>query len=92
MNRKERHTKGLALAKRLNILQNSPILQEMDLKEIPKDTLDALIANTCENKILQKRYNLQKRIFSEMAEIEIWLYNANLDLENKIKKGVSNPS
>lgn len=92
MNRKERRTTGLALVKRLNTLKNSPILQEMDLKDIPKDILDSLIANSCENKVLQKRYNLQKRIFSEIMEIEIYLHNANLDLEKKMKKVVSKTS
>lgn len=86
MNRKERRTTGKRLIERLQVLKNSPILKEMDLKDIPKDVLDSLIANSCENKVLQKRYNLQKRIFSEMAETEIWLHNANVDLENKIKK------
>jgi len=89
-NRKERRTKGLALVKRLNILQNSPILKEMDLKDIPKDVLDALIAGTCENKVLQKRYELQKRIFSEIMEIEIWLQRARLDLEKKLTASKKN--
>lgn len=85
MNRKERRTTGKRLIERLQVLKNSSILQEMDLKDIPKDVLDSLIANICENKVLQKRYNLQKRIFSEMAEIEIWLHDANVDLEKKLE-------
>lgn len=84
MNRHERRTKGLELVKRLQILKNSPILQEMNLKDIPKETLDDLILGCCKNSALQKRYNLQKRIFSEIATIEIILYNANLDLQKKL--------
>jgi len=90
MNRKERRTKGLALAKRLNVLKNSPILQEMDLSDIPKETLDALIAGCCKNSALQKRYNLQKRILSEVMEAEIWLHNANVDLKNKLSTSDKN--
>lgn len=84
MNRKERRTTGLAMVKRLNTLKNSPILQEMDLKDIPKDILNELIQGCCKNGALQKRYNLQKKLFSEMAEAEIWLHNANMDLKQKL--------
>ena len=73
------------MAKRLQVLKASPLLQDMDMKDVPQEVLDSLIANSCDNKALQKRYNAVKRLFSEMAEIEIWLYNANLDLVKKLK-------
>lgn len=92
MNRHERRTKGFALVKRLQTLKNSPILAEMDLKDIPKDVLNDLIVGCCKNSALQKRYNLQKRIFSEIAESEIWMHNARIDLEQKTQRPPKNIS
>lgn len=80
MNRKERRTKGKAILQRLNILKNSPLLQEPDLKDIPKDILDHLIAGDCENKVMQKKYNTMKRLLGEMADLEVELGRMKYDL------------
>ena len=55
MNRKERRTVGKKIVERLHILKNSALVRAANLQDIPKDVLDSLIANTCENKVLQKK-------------------------------------
>lgn len=82
MNRHERRTKGKYIALRLQKLKNSPLLQTK-FDDIPKETLDQLIEGSCPNSVLQKRYNLQKKLFDEVIRLEIELYNMKNDLETK---------
>jgi hypothetical protein len=90
MNRKDRRTKGLDAVKRLEVLKRSVILQDIDLKDIPKDILYSLIANKCENKTLQRKYNTQKRLLGEVIELEAMLHNMRVDLNAKLNlKGKS---
>lgn len=89
MNRHGRRTQGKAILQRLNILKNSPLIQEADLKDVPKDVLDHLIAGDYENKVMQKKYNTMKRILGEIMEHEIALNNMKADLlvkQSLIKK------
>ena len=83
MNRSERRTRGKYIVERLNLIKNSSLFKEADLKDIPQETIDKLIANTCENKELQRKYNSIKRLLSEAMELEIELRKMQLDLANK---------
>lgn len=83
MNRKDRRTRGKFIMGRLQELRNSKVLQTLDFKDIPQDVMDSLIANTCENIVLQKRYNLQKRLIQEAIDLEIELHNLKVDLASK---------
>ena len=96
MNRSERRTRGKYIVERLNLIKNSSLFKEADLKDIPKDVIDTLVANTCENKELQRKYNSIKRLLSEGIELEIELRNMQIDLTNKQankekKGGVNSP-
>lgn len=88
MNRRERRTRGLWLIKRLYRLKNSPLLQEADLKDVPKDVLKTLIAGTCENKDMQRKYRSLNSILGEILELEKELLDMKLDLEAKRPKGI----
>jgi hypothetical protein len=83
MNRHERRTRGQYIVQRLTQLRNSTLVNDFDLKDIPKDILDSLIANKCENTVLQKKYNTLKRIGEEAMKLEIELHNMKVDLDAK---------
>lgn len=80
MDRHDRRTKGKTMVLRLNLLKNSSLLQEADLKDIPKDVLDHLIAGDCDNKVMQTKYNKIKKLLGEMAELEVELGKMKIDL------------
>ena len=83
MNRKERRTRGKWVYERLNQLKGSPLLEEADLKDIPKDQLDQLIAGTHPNKEMQRKYKTINRIMGEIIELEIEIKNMQNDLSQK---------
>jgi len=85
MNRKERRTRGKFVVERLAKIKNSSLLQEADLKDIPKETLDQLIAGTCENKVLQRKYRSIQKLLDEMISLEIELNSMRDDLAEKQK-------
>jgi hypothetical protein len=88
--RHERRTRGKFILKRLAELKQSQILKEADLSGLPEDVVKALTTGTCENKVLQKRYNTCKRIVDELFALELELKSMQRDLAKK--KGLLNPS
>ena len=82
-NRRERRTRGEAIFQRLQILKNSPLIQDADLSKLPKEVIDTLVTHTCENKDLQKRYDTCQRILSELISLEGELYTMKEDLKAK---------
>jgi hypothetical protein len=86
MNRKERRTYGKQIIERLDQINRSKVLEALNFDDIPKDILDSLIANTCENRPMQKRYNLYKRLLEEKIRLEIDLHNMKIDLAEKAKR------
>ena len=84
MNRKERRTRGIYIVSRLNVLKNSTILKDADLKDIPQEVIDQLSKGECENKVLQKKYNTNVRIISEAIELEAELSRMKSDLASKL--------
>ena len=89
MNRRDRRTRGKYITERLATLRNSSVLQDANLKELPQDVIDSLIAGTHENEALQKRYNLIKKLLNEMMMLEIELKQMQEDLKAKRLKGIS---
>jgi hypothetical protein len=80
MNRRERRTRGKFIFTRLNVLKNSPLIQDADLSNLPKEVIDSLVAHTCENKDLQRKYNTCQRILGEIIELEGELFRMKEDL------------
>lgn len=89
MNRRDRRTRGRYITERLTTLRNSTVLQDANLKDLPQDVIDTLIAGTCENEVLQKRYNLIKKLLNEMMMLEIELKQMQEDLRIKQSKEIS---
>ncbi len=83
MNRQERRTYGKQIATRLDQINKSKVLEALNFDDIPKELLDSLIANTCENIPMQKRYNLYKRLLEEKIRLEIDIQNMKVDLMAK---------
>ncbi len=83
MNRKQRRTMGKFVVQRLAKLKSSPLLDKVDLKDIPEDTVKQLIEGTCENKTLQKEYNTSKRILDEIMSLDLELFQMQQDLDQK---------
>ncbi len=83
MNRKQRRTRGKFVVQRLAKLKSSPLLDKVDLKDIPEDTVKQLIEGTCENKTLQKEYNTSKRILDEIMSLDLELFEMQQDLDQK---------
>ena len=88
-NRHERRTRGASLVKRLRTLKNSQILKDADLSELPEEIVESLKNHTCENKVLQKRYDLGIRIMSELIELQSEYEMMKSDLAKK--KGLTTP-
>lgn len=86
MNRQQRRTRGLWISERLATLKNSSLLQEADLKDIPKEDLDLLIAGTHPNKTMQRKYRSINKILGEILELTKELRAMQLDLDEKQKK------
>lgn len=82
-NRRERRTRGKEIMKRLNILKNSQILKDADLSDLPEDLVKQLIAGTCKNDVLQKRYRTCSRILDEVSRLQIELKIMQTDLAKK---------
>jgi uncharacterized protein (DUF1810 family) len=82
-NRRERRTKGKAIFQRLQVLKNSPLIQDADLSNLSQEVIDSLVAHTCENKTLQKRYDACQRILGEMILLEGELFKMKEDLKAK---------
>ena len=83
MNRHQRRTRGKWVYERLNQLKGSPLLEEADLKDIPKDQLDQLIAGDHPDKEMQRKYKTINRIMGEIIELEIEIKNMQNDLVQK---------
>jgi uncharacterized protein (DUF1810 family) len=82
-NRRERRTRGKFIFTRLNTLKNSSLIQDADLSNLPKEVIDSLVAHTCENKALQKRYDACQRVLGELISLEGELFKMKEDLKVK---------
>ena len=82
-NRRERRIRGKFIFQRLNVLKNSPLIQDADLSSLPKEVIDTLVAHTCENKALQKKYDTCQRILGELISLEAELTRMREDLKVK---------
>lgn len=89
-NRHDRRTRGKEIAQRLTTLKNSQILKDADLSELPEDVVTALKEGTCENDILQKRYNLCLKIMAEMIELQMELTAMQNDYKQKLQTSAKN--
>lgn len=87
MNRHDRRTRGKWIQNRLNLLKNSSLLQEADLKDIPQEQIDQLIAGTHPNKDMQRKYRSINRIMGEIIDLTKALNEMQVDLaEKQLKK------
>jgi hypothetical protein len=59
------------------------LIRDADLSNLPKEVIDSLVAHTCENKVLQKKYDTCQRILGELIELEAELTRAKADLNAK---------
>ena len=83
MNRRDRRTKGKAIQQEINRIKNSQLLKEADISSLPKEVVDALVAGTCENKTLQRKYNSCKKLLDKLINLKLELTLMKEDLDSK---------